>query len=148
MSFEWLRRMSFSRQRSKPLSPPPVFGQVQVVVEHFLGRAATEVLHNAILLHIAEHADHRDVGTRTSTVHPKKGYSPECVEGSFSEGRARLRVVASCSSVANVDSLSRCSERREVSEEDNKAVVRRWIETFNNPCLTQRKYSRHIHPTS
>jgi hypothetical protein len=40
-----------------------MFGQVQVVVEHFTGRAATEVLHNAILLHIAEHADHQNVGT-------------------------------------------------------------------------------------
>jgi predicted ester cyclase len=40
--------------------------------------------------------------------------------------------------VARVDSLSRCSERREVSEEDkNKAVVRRWIETFNNPDTHQ-----------
>src|SRR5215208_3466978 len=39
--------------------PAPVFGQVEVVVEHFLGRAATEVLHEVvILLHIAEHADH------------------------------------------------------------------------------------------
>src|SRR5215203_1545324 len=54
----------------------PVFGQVQVVVEHFLGRAATEVLHNAILFHIVEHADHQDDGTRTSTVHPKKGFHP------------------------------------------------------------------------
>ena len=35
------------------------------------------------------------------------------------------------------DSLSKCSERREVSEEDNKAVVRRWIETFNNPYTPQ-----------
>src|SRR5215212_4604306 len=35
----------------------PVFGQVEVIVEHFLGRAAAEVLHNAILLHIVEHAD-------------------------------------------------------------------------------------------
>jgi predicted ester cyclase len=31
----------------------------------------------------------------------------------------------------------RCSERREVSEVDNKAVVRRWIETFNNPYTPQ-----------
>jgi predicted ester cyclase len=47
-------------------------------------------------------------------------------------------MVASCSSVARVDSLSRCSERREVSEEDaNRAVVRRWIETFNNPYTPQ-----------
>src|ERR687893_1691499 len=31
-----------------------------------------------------------------------------------------------------------CSERREVSEEDaNRAVVRRWIETFNNPYTPQ-----------
>src|ERR671929_157782 len=37
-----------------------------------------------------------------------------------------------------VDSLGRCSERREVSEEDeNRAVVRRWIETFNNPYTPQ-----------
>jgi predicted ester cyclase len=37
-----------------------------------------------------------------------------------------------------VDSLSRCSERREVSEEDeNRAIVRRWIETFNNPYTPQ-----------
>src|SRR5215213_7067279 len=28
----------------------PVFGQVEVIVEHFLGRSATEVLHSAILL--------------------------------------------------------------------------------------------------
>jgi predicted ester cyclase len=35
------------------------------------------------------------------------------------------------------DSLSKCSERREVSEVDNKAVVRRWIETFNNPYTPQ-----------
>jgi predicted ester cyclase len=28
-------------------------------------------------------------------------------------------------------------ERRKVSEEDNKAVVRRWIETFNNPYTPQ-----------
>jgi predicted ester cyclase len=46
--------------------------------------------------------------------------------------------VASCSTVAKVDSLSRCSERREMSEEDeNRAVVRRWIETFNNPYTPQ-----------
>jgi hypothetical protein len=50
MSSDVLRRRSSSRPRLKPLSPPPVFGQVQVVVEHFLGRAAAEVLHNAILL--------------------------------------------------------------------------------------------------
>jgi predicted ester cyclase len=32
----------------------------------------------------------------------------------------------------------RCSERREVSEVDeNRAVVRRWIETFNNPYTPQ-----------
>ena len=32
----------------------------------------------------------------------------------------------------------RCSERREVSEVDeNKAIVRRWIETFNNPYTPQ-----------
>jgi steroid delta-isomerase-like uncharacterized protein len=31
-----------------------------------------------------------------------------------------------------VDSLSKCSERRKVSAEDNKAVVRRWIEAYNN----------------
>jgi predicted ester cyclase len=37
-----------------------------------------------------------------------------------------------------VDPLSKCSERREVSEEvDNKAIVRRWIETFNNPYTPQ-----------
>jgi predicted ester cyclase len=37
-----------------------------------------------------------------------------------------------------VDSLSKCSERREVSEvNENKAVVRRWIETFNNPYTPQ-----------
>jgi predicted ester cyclase len=37
-----------------------------------------------------------------------------------------------------VDSLSRCWERREVSAEDeNRAVVRRWIETFNNPYTPQ-----------
>ncbi len=58
-----------------------VVRQVEVVVEHFLGRAATEVLHDVILLHIAEHADHQDVGTPTSTVHTKMGYSPECVAG-------------------------------------------------------------------
>jgi predicted ester cyclase len=28
-------------------------------------------------------------------------------------------------------------KRRKVSEEDNKAVVRRWIETFNNPYTPQ-----------
>jgi steroid delta-isomerase-like uncharacterized protein len=69
-------------------------------------------------------------------VHPKKSFSPECVEGFFSEVRARPRVVASCSSVAKVDSLSKCSERRKVSEEDeNKAVVRRWIEAYNERDL-------------
>src|SRR5215207_5931025 len=31
-----------------------------------------------------------------------------------------------------VGSLGKCSERREVSAEDNKAVVRRWIEAYNN----------------
>ena len=31
-----------------------------------------------------------------------------------------------------VDSLSKRSERREVSEEDNKAVFLRWIEAYNN----------------
>jgi hypothetical protein len=32
-----------------------------------------------------------------------------------------------------VDSLGKCSERREVPEEvDNKAVVRKWIEAYNN----------------
>src|SRR5215207_5287848 len=98
----------------------PVFGQVQAVVEHFLGRAATEVLHNAILYHIVEHADHQDDGTRTSTVHPKKGFHPSAWKGKFSEVRAGLRVVASCSSVAKVDSRCRCSERREVSEEDEQ----------------------------
>jgi predicted ester cyclase len=37
-----------------------------------------------------------------------------------------------------VDSLSKCSERRKVSEVDeNRAVVRRWIETFNNPYTPQ-----------
>jgi predicted ester cyclase len=37
-----------------------------------------------------------------------------------------------------VDSLSKCSERREVSEvNENRAVVRRWIETFNNPYTPQ-----------
>jgi predicted ester cyclase len=47
-------------------------------------------------------------------------------------------MVASCSTVAKVDSLSRCSERREVSEEDeNRTVVRRWIETFNDPYTPQ-----------
>jgi len=46
-------------------------------------------------------------------------------------------MVASCSSGAKVDSLSRYSERREVSEEDNRALVRRWIETFNNPYTPQ-----------
>src|SRR5215211_7496685 len=35
-----------------------------MVVEHFLGRAATEVLHNAALLHIAEHANHSKMLTR------------------------------------------------------------------------------------
>jgi predicted ester cyclase len=60
------------------------------------------------------------------------------VEGNLSEVRAGLRVVASCSSRAKVDSLSRCLERREVSEvEENRAVVRRWIETFNNPYTPQ-----------
>jgi predicted ester cyclase len=40
--------------------------------------------------------------------------------------------------VAEVDSLGRCSERREVSEVDeNRAVVRRWIESFNNPYTPQ-----------
>jgi predicted ester cyclase len=40
--------------------------------------------------------------------------------------------------VAKGDSPSRCSERREVSEVDaNKAIVRRWIETFNNPYTPQ-----------
>jgi predicted ester cyclase len=71
-------------------------------------------------------------------VHPKKGFHPSAWKGYLSEGRAGLRVVASCSSVAKVDSPSRCSERREVSEEDaNRAVVRRWIETFNNPYTLQ-----------
>jgi hypothetical protein len=67
-----------------------MFGHVQVVVEHFIGRAATEVFHNAILPHIAEHADHQNVGTRTSAVHPENGYLPECVEGfssKFAPGR-------------------------------------------------------------
>jgi predicted SnoaL-like aldol condensation-catalyzing enzyme len=37
-----------------------------------------------------------------------------------------------------VDPLSWCSERSEVSEQDeNRAVVRRWIETFNNPYTPQ-----------
>jgi len=71
-------------------------------------------------------------------VHPKKGFHPSAWKGKFSEVRAGLRVVASCSSVAKVDSRCRCSERREVSEEDeNKAIVRRWIETFNNPYTPQ-----------
>jgi steroid delta-isomerase-like uncharacterized protein len=40
--------------------------------------------------------------------------------------------------VAKLNSLSRYSERREVSEVDeNKAIVRRWIETFNNPYTPQ-----------
>ena len=47
-------------------------------------------------------------------------------------------MVASCSSVTKIDSLSQCSERREVSEqEDNRAIVRQWIETFNNPYTPQ-----------
>jgi predicted ester cyclase len=47
-------------------------------------------------------------------------------------------MVASCSLVTKVDSQSRCSERRELSEqEDNRAIVRRWIETFNNPYTPQ-----------
>jgi predicted ester cyclase len=71
-------------------------------------------------------------------VHPKKGFHPSACKGYLSEVRAGLRVVASCSSVAKVDSLSRCSERTEVSEVDeNRAVVRRWIETFNNPYTPQ-----------
>jgi predicted ester cyclase len=40
--------------------------------------------------------------------------------------------------VAKLNSLSRYSERREVSEVDeNKAIVRRWIESFNNPYTPQ-----------
>jgi predicted ester cyclase len=71
-------------------------------------------------------------------VHPKKGFHSSAWKGYLSEVRAGLRVVASCSSVAKVDSLSRCSERREVSEVDeNRAIVRRWIETFNNPYTPQ-----------
>jgi predicted ester cyclase len=40
--------------------------------------------------------------------------------------------------MAKADPLSRCSERREVSREgENGAVVRRWIETVNNPYTPQ-----------
>lgn len=47
-------------------------------------------------------------------------------------------MVASCSSGAKSDSPSKCSERREVSEAvENRVVVRRWIETFNNPYTPQ-----------
>jgi predicted ester cyclase len=72
-------------------------------------------------------------------VHPKKKYRPECREGACHEVRAGLRGVASYASGAKVDSLSRCSERREVSEQEdaNGALVRRWIETFNNPYTPQ-----------
>jgi predicted ester cyclase len=71
-------------------------------------------------------------------VHPKMGFHPSAWKGYLSEVRAGPRVVASCSTVVKVDSLSRCSERREVSEEgENRAVVRRWIETFNNPYTPQ-----------
>jgi steroid delta-isomerase-like uncharacterized protein len=46
--------------------------------------------------------------------------------------------VASCSFVAKVDSLSKCSERRNVSEqEDNKAIIRRWIEAYNDRDIQQ-----------
>src|SRR5215212_9073754 len=71
-------------------------------------------------------------------VHSKKRFSPERVEGKFSDVRARPRVVASCSPMAKLIGLSKCSERRKVSEVDeNRAVVRRWIETFNNPYTPQ-----------
>jgi predicted ester cyclase len=71
-------------------------------------------------------------------VHPKMGFHPSAWKGYVSEVRDGPRVVASCSTVVKVDSLSRCSERREVSEEgENRAVVRRWIEAFNNPYTPQ-----------
>src|SRR5215208_4687064 len=92
----------------------PVFGQLEVVVEHFLGCAAAEVLHNATLLHIAEHSDQTKMLAREQArCIPRRVIHPSAWKGKFSEGRAGLRVVASCSSGAKVDSLSAGARRGE-----------------------------------
>jgi predicted ester cyclase len=110
-----------------------------VIVEHFLGRAATEVLHNAILLLTSLNTPiAKMLARQQARCIPRRVVHQREWEGYLCEVRAGLRVVASCSSLAKVDLLSRCSERTEVSEEDaNRAVVRRWIETFNNPYTPQ-----------
>ena len=72
-------------------------------------------------------------------MHPKKGFHPSAWKGYLSEGRARLRVVASCS----VGGKSRFAKQvlgeetdvgRSRREQGRRSTV---IETFNNPYTPQ-----------
>src|SRR5215212_11355187 len=57
-------------------------------------------------------------------------YSPKCVEGVFSEGRAGLGLVASCSRRKATTRLCRSGSERtlRMSAEENKEKVRRFME--------------------
>jgi predicted ester cyclase len=109
-----------------------------VVVEHFLSRTATEVFHNAILLLTSLNTPIAKMLAREQArCIPRSVFHPSAWEV-FLRSSRQAESGGIMLAGGKVDSLSKCSERREVSEEDeNRAVVRRWIETFNNPYTPQ-----------
>src|ERR671911_2160070 len=136
MSSDVLRRMSSSRPRSKPRSPPQCWARFRWssstswagrLLRSSIMRSSFASLNTPITTMLARE---QAQCTPRTVIYPSAWKS--FLRSSRQAESGGIMLID-----GNGDSLSKCSERREVSEEDNNAVVRRWIETFNNPYTPQ-----------